>query len=247
VESTLGKGSKFWFAVALPEVSLVSSPAAAPAIIGFHGPLRKILVIDEKWENRSVLVNLLAPLGFGMIEASNGLEGIEKARYWQPDLILTEMVMPVMDGLQATRAFRQMPEFQKVPIIAVSASVFEVHQQHSLEAGCNDFIAKPIRFPVLLEKLRTHLELTWVYKLAEEANNTFGKGVQSSIPQEGPSREQAAILFDLAMRGDISGILVQAKKLEHSHKHLTDFLDRIRQLAKSFDEEKICQLVEQYL
>jgi signal transduction histidine kinase/DNA-binding NarL/FixJ family response regulator len=252
VASLLGQGSTFWFVLDLPEVAIMPvNPADDPIIIGFQGALRKILVIDNIADNRLVLVNLLAPLGFGIIEASNGQEGVDKARQWQPDLILTELVMPGMDGLEVTRTLRQLPQFQEVPIIAVSASVFEIHQQQSLAAGCNDFIAKPVRFQVLLEKLRIHLKLIWRYEsdTSSSADNAMAidTAIDGTTSLIGPSPKQAAILFELAMNGDISGILVQIKKLEQSDKQLVPFVNQVRQLAKNFDEEQICNLVERYL
>jgi PAS domain S-box-containing protein len=261
VESTLGQGSTFWMVLDLLEVSdLVkkSKKAEQPVIIGFEGLSRKILVVDDKWENRSVLVNLLMPLGFQLVEASDGQECLDKALQSHPDLIFTDLVMPVMDGFEATRQLRKRPEFKEVPIIATSASVFDLDQQESLDAGCNDFIGKPIRAEVLLEKLRIHLGLIWIYERESSADvvkeNVAHSGpsgdlckADDSAPVVGPSAEQAAVLFDLAMMGDIGGILEEIDRLEESDEQLVPFCDFVRQLAKSFDEEQICNLLEQYV
>ncbi|RKZ61858.1 MAG: hypothetical protein DRR08_07670 [Candidatus Parabeggiatoa sp. nov. 2] len=261
VESTLGQGSTFWMVLDLLEVSdLVkkSDKAEQPVIIGFEGLSRKILVVDDKWENRSVLVNLLTPLGFQLVEASDGQECLDKALQSHPDLIFTDLVMPVMDGFEATRQLRKIPEFKEMPIIATSASVFDLDQQESLDAGCSDFIGKPIRAEVLFEKLRIHLGLTWIYEressadvVKENVAHSRSPGglckTDESVSVVGPSAQQAAVLFDLAMMGDIGGILEEIDRLEESDEQLAPFCDFVRQLAKSFDEEQICHLVEQYL
>ena len=168
VESTLGEGSTFWFAIDLPkaknpiqeeqEIEKNLSP-----IIGFEGDAKIILLIDAKWENRSVIVNLLMPLGFKIVEASNGQEGIDKAIEIQPDLIMTDLVLPVVDGLEVVKCLRERLEFKHTPIFAVTASVFDYDQKQSYNVGCNAFIPKPFRAEMLLENLQKFLNLTWIH------------------------------------------------------------------------------------
>ena len=80
-------------------------------------------MVDDVAENRAVVVEMLGPLGFEMVEAVNGREGLKKAQALRPDLILMDIVMPEMDGLEATRRLRRLRALKDVPIIAVSASV----------------------------------------------------------------------------------------------------------------------------
>jgi CheY-like chemotaxis protein len=252
VESTLGKGTTFWMELDLPEVSTVvkAKREQAPVIMGCQEPSRTILIVDDKWENRSVLVNLLTPLGFMVKEASHGEEGLNFLKTEPVDLIITDLVMPVMDGFEFARQVRKLPQFQQIPIIADSASVFDVHQQESLAAGCNAFMAKPFHAEVLLDLLQKLLGLTWIY----EQTTVNGEPSPvltdnpSSTPEEmiGPTK-QAAVLFDLAMQGDIAGIVKEVNKLEQTEGRLATFAKQIRQLAKEFQEEKICELVEKYM
>jgi PAS domain S-box-containing protein len=253
VESMLGKGSTFWMAIALPEVSnlVKAKREQAPVIIGCQGPSRTILIIDDKWENRSVLTNLLTPLGFISKEASHGEEGLNLLKVEPVDLIITDLVMPVMDGFEFARQLRKLPDFQTVPIIAASASVFDAHQQESLTAGCNAFMAKPFHVDVLLELLQKQLGLTWIYE------QTTVNSEQSPVPTDnpspnpaemiGPTKEQTAVLFDLAMQGDIAGIVEEVNRLEQADGRLATFAKQIRQLAKNFEEQQICELVEKYM
>jgi DNA-binding NtrC family response regulator len=148
-----------------------------------------------------------------------------------------------MDGFEVTRRIRQSYQLKDIVVIATSASVFIEDRQKCFATGCDDFIAKPIRLDNLLEKLRQHLKLEWVYETAGSPET------ENSLPTPfiGPSPEQAALLFDLAMMGDIGGIIEEVEKLEQSYQQLKPFLDQIRQLAKAFDEEQLCELIEPYL
>lgn len=132
VESTPEVGSKFWFDVDLLEISTSINSTTlklTDKIIGYAGEKRKILIVDDRWENRTVLSNMLEPIGFELEEAVDGEDGLEKAVEFLPDLILVDLVMPVIDGYQMTQRLRQLSEFQQTPLIAVSANAFAVDQQ----------------------------------------------------------------------------------------------------------------------
>jgi len=245
VKSVLGQGSTFWLELDLPEVTeaVNSDQKYEPVIIGCEGASRRLLVVDDKWANRSVMVNLLTPLGFEIIEAENGQAGLEKAHTTQPDLILTDLVMPVMDGFELVRRIRKNPKLAKIPIIAASASVFDFHQQQSREVGCDDFIAKPFPVARLFDLLQQHLNLTWIYE--EETTETKESLAKTAFI--GPSVNTATILFELAMSGDIMGILETLDELEREDIKYLPFVNKLRQLAQNFDDQKIRELVQQYI
>jgi PAS domain S-box-containing protein len=252
VESTLGCGSKFWVNLELKEISnlIKSEKVKEPVIIGFTGQARTILVVDDKWENRSVMTNLLVPLGFNVVEASDGQEGLDQAKEVHPDLIVTDLVMPVMDGFEFARQLRKIPEFETVPIVAASASVFDYHQQQSFAAGCNAFIAKPFRINNMLEILQQQLGLTWIYDSEEshvESPEEEAITTEEAMTTVGPSSQQATELLDLAMMGDIGEILKRLDILEQEDRRLTSFTNKVRQLAKNFEEEKICEVLQEHL
>jgi PAS domain S-box-containing protein len=253
VKSQLGQGSAFGLDIDFPEVSaLVVKPnlVEKPIIRGYEGLLRKLLVVDDKWENRSVMANLLKPLGFEIEESPNGRDALNKAKEWCPDLIITDLVMPAMDGFELARQLRRLPEFQQVPIIACSASVFDYHQQQSLDAGCNGFIPKPVRAEVLLETLRESLGLTWTYEQTT-ASDPLAKEVITEIDDTTMplklTPEQATILFQLAEVGDIKGILKTVDDIEQQDEHLKPLTSKIAQLANSFEDEQICEMMREFL
>jgi signal transduction histidine kinase/ActR/RegA family two-component response regulator len=167
VESAPGQGSRFTFApcVQVASVRPLSWPPELAAI-GYRGARKKALVVDDVPANRSVLCQLLARLGFEVVEATNGLEGVQQAQAVQPDLILMDIMMPVMNGHEATRRIRQIPALARVPIFAVSASVSQEDKDSTLATGATAFMTKPIEHTELLRLIGAHLDVEWVYESA---------------------------------------------------------------------------------
>ncbi|MCA1994513.1 MAG: response regulator, partial [Coleofasciculus sp. S288] len=249
VKSTVGKGSVFWLDLDLPEVFQEDDIAKVDErnIIGFVGSKRKVLVVDDKWANRSVLVNLLEPLGFEVLEATDGRDALNKAREFKPVVILMDLVMTVMDGFEATRRLRMIPELADVVVIAISASVFDFDKQQSREVGCDDFIPKPVREADLLEKLRVHLGLEWIYEAARDSQQEARETLLTSDSLVTPPSEEIAVLLDLAMRGNLRGISERASQLEELDKRWVPFATRLRQLAKEFKGKQILEFLKEYV
>ncbi|KAF3890900.1 MULTISPECIES: GAF domain-containing hybrid sensor histidine kinase/response regulator [Nostocales] len=244
VESTLGKGSIFWLDLDLPEVEWTDvSYIEENNIIGFKGSKRKVLVVDDKWANRSVLVNMLEPLGFEVLEATDGLDSLNKACQFKPDIIFMDLVMPVMDGFEATRRLRMMPELEGVVVIAISASVFDFDHQQSREVGCDSFLPKPVREAELLEKLQIYLGLEWVYE-ENSYRHTTNAPVTAQDPLVIPPTQEVSALLDLAMRGDLKGIIQETTRLEELNRQWVPFAIHLRQLAKGFKGKQIREFLK---
>ncbi|MDM9380612.1 AAA family ATPase [Chlorogloeopsis sp. ULAP01] len=256
VKSILDKGSVFWLDLDLPEIFQNTDEKSINEhkIISFVGSKRKVLVVDDKWANRSILVNILQPLGFDVIEAIDGLDCLKKAVEFKPDVIFMDLVMAGMDGFEATRRLRKLPEQKQVLVIAVSASVFDFDQTQSREVGCDDFLAKPIRIADLLEKLRIHLGLEWVYEEPEQVRRIknenqsllYPSNLTPATPIMAPPAQELQILLDLAMRGDLRGIAQQAIKLEELDEKLIPFATHLRQLAKAFKGKQILEFLKKF-
>ncbi|MBX9257357.1 AAA family ATPase [Desmonostoc muscorum CCALA 125] len=240
VQSTLGKGSIFWFDIDLTEVeqSPESLKAASQNIIGYQGKKRRIIVADDRLENRSVLLQMLAHYGFETVEAVDGQDCLNKAAQWQPDCILMDLMMPTLSGLEAIRRIRRSPEIKDIIILGTSASVFDFDRQKSKEIGCNDFIPKPIQISELLGTLQVYLNLQWIYE--EELEKVFyaqpTAGKQNLVF---PPSEEVAALFNLAKKGDLKGIIEQASRLQESNVEYVNFCQELQQLAKGFQVKKI--------
>jgi signal transduction histidine kinase/DNA-binding NarL/FixJ family response regulator len=190
VSSTVGQGSRFWFDLDLPESQIKGqdSLAGGKVICGYGGERRTLLVVDDKDYNRAVIVNLLEPLGFTVLEASDGHQGLAQSRQHRPDLVLVDLVMPLMDGFEMTRRLRQIPELRSVVVIAFSASVLEFDQRLSQAAHCDDFLPKPIHEPALLQKLQAHLGLEWVYAPATPSVAAPDSSQLSTVYPSAPGR-----------------------------------------------------------
>ncbi|MGK7890457.1 MAG: ATP-binding protein, partial [Leptolyngbyaceae cyanobacterium] len=183
VASTLGRGSCFSFEVELPFArDWVEIPDSSPIaqINGYEGQQRQILVVDDYPENCSVVSSMLEPLGFKVVSAEDGEMGLKQAMRLQPDLIITDVVMPKMDGLTMTRHLRQEAILQTIPIIISSASLSKVDQNASLEAGCDLFLPKPLDLGALLEALQQLLKLRWCYE-------TSASPVMNVLPESTPA------------------------------------------------------------
>ena len=169
VKSKLSKGSTFWFDASFNIVATVSASnqlkLKKPRIIGYKGFERRILIVDDIVENRLLLLDLLEPKGFKVIEAENGYQGLDIARSQLPHLILTDLLMPVKTGITMVMDLRKIPELESTPIIAVSASNLEIMSKKSSRIGCNSFLPKPIDQDKLLEYIQEYLHLEWIYDL----------------------------------------------------------------------------------
>ncbi len=165
VESELGKGSKFDFKLIVEKTLIADLPAILFNIQGYIGKKRKILLVEDLLENRVLIKSMLAPLGFEIIEASNGKEGLELIeRYDDLDLILTDLLMPVQSGLTMILQIKQMSKYKKIPIVGISASVSKMMHKTCLNNGCNVVLSKPIDRAELLFTLEQLLDLKWIEK-----------------------------------------------------------------------------------
>jgi len=163
VESCEGQGSTFWFELTLERVASgvldVPETAQAPCPRGQRLVGLTVLAVDDNALNLEVITRLLALEGANATPARHGREALEQLRAhpWRFDAVLMDVQMPVMDGLSATRAIRRDLKRSALPVIALSAGVLREEQQRAREAGCNDFLAKPVELEHLVERL-----LRWV-------------------------------------------------------------------------------------
>ncbi len=245
VTSTPGQGSRFWFAVTLPlsqEWVQAATATEQGQIVGYRGRPRRLTIVDDNPLNRQVLVELLAPLGFELEEAANGAIALEQLALSLPDLVVTDLVMPELDGFELVRQARQ--HYPELPIVACSASVTEAEQLESLAAGCNEFLTKPVEFSQLLRCLERHLDLEWRYA---ESSATPAAAEQVAAAEEliVPSAAELEVLQQAARRGDIALIETEAKRLQALDPRYKVFGDRVRPLASEFDDRAILDLIAQ--
>ncbi|MDJ0726103.1 MAG: ATP-binding protein [Prochloraceae cyanobacterium] len=163
LKSQIGKGSTFWFEAVfpLPTLSSISVASDRSVITSYQGEKRKILVVDDKKENRSLLVDLLEPIGFEVSLAENGQEMLDEVKKDRPDLVLLDLFMPVKTGFFSARELRHTPGCEDIPIVIVSASSIPEETSQYLE--CDGYLNKPIDEQQLFTLLKQFLNLEWVY------------------------------------------------------------------------------------
>lgn len=260
VQSQLDKGSLFWFDIELPEAegwAKTTHTLDRGKITGYQGARQRILVVDKRWENRSILVNLLKPLGFDVIEAVSEQEGLQKAHDSAPSLIILDIARPLIQGFTFLQQIRQSPQLKDIAVIVSSASVFETDQTQILAAGTSAFLPKPIQAHELLEGLKNCLKLEWVYESVDqsEVDQTGSIDVSAleptTMPNQAivpPSNQDLELLYDLILQGAVREILQHLDHLEHQQDdNLMPFIQKLRQSVQKFQLKQGREFLEQYL
>lgn len=265
VKSTSGQGSIFWFDLAVAVVDAYGGTVAGDDgflskedeirtdIVGYEGPQRTILAIDQVPENCEILVGLLEPLGFRMVTVSDGQAGLASVVEYSPDLIITAMQLPKMHGLEMTRRVRSLPNFAAIPIIASPATCSDSEHQSIVEAGCNDVVKKPINFDQLLHSLQRLLKLVWKYARPSECELSQNTRLETQHKPPTttewivPSAQELGNLYKAAQGGYISEIQQEAEQLKLNNRDYAPFADQLLALAQDFEDDAILSLIEQSL
>jgi signal transduction histidine kinase/CheY-like chemotaxis protein len=240
------KGSVFWFEIVVPVAT--STPAVAPVlrtISGYEGKRRRLLIVDDVPQNRAVLMDMLEPLGFIVTSAGSGLECLALLDSFKPDLIVMDVMMPELDGKETTRRIRRLPEWSKIPIIAVTASASHDDELTCREAGVDAFLAKPIDYDALLNEIGKQLSLRWDAgqpPLAEPRAAPDEEVAGLVIP---PAEEIEA-LWILARTGNMRRIREQAEYLEALDPAYAPFAQRLQALAQGYHSKALLAFVERY-
>ncbi|WP_199329130.1 MASE1 domain-containing protein [Coleofasciculus sp. FACHB-1120] len=247
VKSLPKVGSTFEFEIecALATNWIVTNTVSIGRISGYSGDRKSILIVDDRWENRSVMVNLLQPLGFTVIEASNGQEGLEKAHQVQPDLIITDLVMPTLNGWDFLARLRQSETLKDVLVLVSSASVYDADRRKSLAAGGNDFLAKPVQVKELYHLLAKHLQLDWIYAEAKPVERAIATRFANATEITVPPLPELSTLLEYAKRGQIKGIQQELERLAQLDDNYQMFVNQLTLLVKEFNIRKIRQFIKE--
>lgn len=248
VRSELGKGSTFWFDVELA-IDTVNEPESSTlphGLKGYKGERLRILSADDRPENLVILQNMLEPLGFIFESVKDGKELVDQAIASPPDLILTDLVMPKMTGLEAAQAIRQKPELKSIPIIAVSASVFETDETNSKLAGCDAFLPKPVEIESLLSLLEHFLKLEW--EVETEPTTKDDTALNLNIDElDPPPTKYLEALYEQAMTGSMRGVRDKATDLENFDEYYIPLAHKLKELAKAFEDKLIIDMLQSFL
>ncbi|MDJ1179497.1 ATP-binding protein [Roseofilum sp. BLCC_M91] len=258
VSSEVNQGSVFRF-----DLPLISNPVAAESIAGLERRIigiastdqtYRILVVDDKWENREILRALLTPLGFEVLQATQGEEALTLWEQEAIDLILTDIQMPLLDGYGLTASIRQREQqraLPPVPIIVTTASTFEEERQQMLNIGCNDLVHKPFPEALILEKLAQYLGLEYTYESEPQSGDRHEPSppLTSENPDSSLSAAMAqqpiewiAALQKAATEADTDLILPLINQLPTSQLELRQHLVN---WVNNFQFEAICEITEE--
>ena len=241
VKSGPGKGSVFSMRLYLPEAR-ASTVLAKPNrdVSGYTGPVKTVLIADDQNAERQFLAQLLLPLGFRIIEASNGKECLRAARLHEPDLVLLDIGMPGIDGWETCRQLRSERQYAG-PVIMVSANAFDNTADMRTTGRCNDFIVKPVMEAELLAKLQLHLGLEWTYRdsLDTTANHQLllrGLAI--------PPAQTLSELKRLADIGYVKGIQRKLAEIEAAVPGYAPFINALHARLERFEIEDFKRLLE---
>lgn len=252
VNSVLDTGSNFKVTLELP-VTNNENPQTIQeekVIIGYEGNPVKILVVDDRQENRMVLVNMLKPLGFEVFVAIDGVDAIAKTKAHMPVCIIMDLVMPNMDGFEAVRLIREESSLAGIKIIACSASVYDYDRDQSVAVGCDDFVPKPVNVSELLAKLKQHIDIEWTYEQNLEIVPKNHRKTQAEVYKQAliyPEGDTLKKVYELALTGDVESLVDRLDELEMQDSDFVPFVAKIRTFAREYKMKLIRQFIKPHL
>jgi signal transduction histidine kinase/CheY-like chemotaxis protein len=245
VSSQLGQGTTFCFDIQVQQSKTqnISSNHPIRRVIGLEPgqPEYRILVADDRWENRQLLLKLLRPVGFKVEEASNGQEAINLWEQWQPHLIWMDMRMPIMNGYDATQRIKSHSEGQSTVVIALTASTLEEEKAVVLAAGCNDFTRKPFSESTIFDKMAQYLDVRYIYETPEVEKSSNALPIVKLTPEqiEGMPEDWWLLLSDAAAVIDSHRIAQLVAQIPEEHHTLAQF---IQNQVDNFDFDRLMSL-----
>jgi CheY-like chemotaxis protein len=229
--------------VELPVVktAIAALPIDRP-VIGYEGPRKKVLIVDDVPQNRAMLMDALEPLGFEVHDAKNGGECLELLDSVKPDLIVMDVMMPVMDGREAARRIRANPKFAETPVILVTASAGPEDEAKCYAAGASAFLAKPIELHILLKTIGHQLSLQWISE--EPQREALEEAEETTEDFVIPPQEEMEKLHRLAQVGNMQSLIEWADSLRSQDPRYASFAGKLKSLAERYQSKAISLLVE---
>jgi CheY-like chemotaxis protein len=212
--------------------------------VGYEGERKRLLVVDDVPQNRAMMLDLLQDAGFIVAAATNGLECLVLLDSFRPDLILMDVMMPVMDGNETTRQIRRLPGWGNLPIIAVTASTSAEDEHKSRDAGVDAFLAKPIDHDLLLHTIGKLLSLTWT--TAQPAPQPSTPADADDNAMVAPPAEEIEALWRLAQIGNMRKIREQAIYLQGLDPAYAPFAGRLDALAQGYHSKQLAAFVARF-
>ncbi|WP_242538894.1 ATP-binding protein [Trinickia acidisoli] len=247
-DSEVGRGSVFRFdlppAIETSEFALARDSVRIAT--AYEGPRRTALVIDDVEVNRAIVSDWLRSLGFAVIAAQDAAESFVALTRSDVSLVLTDIVMPGIDGLEFIRHVRALPEFHGIPIIALSASSSATDVGKTLAAGANAFLPKPLDFNRLETEIAALLGIKWIYSL-QRHEQTPDLAQLANVVLPTPPAESMHELHQLARMGDMRGVRDWADVLNAGDSRYEPFASAVRTFARTYQSKALLAFVERHL
>ncbi|MBV6627545.1 MAG: response regulator [Rivularia sp. (in: Bacteria)] len=241
VKSELDMGSVFQFEIECPvaeDWTESNSMTKTGKIVGYTGERKRVLIVDDRWENRSLLINLLSSIGFELIEAENGQEGLEQAIKYEPDLIISDIKMPVMNGWKMLDEIHKVDKLANTLFFFCSVNSSDNLSQKAISSGANHFLNKPVKSKELYRALAKHFKLNWLYQNEEIVKPAIKKSLARNQIVTPPISE-LSMLLEFAKKGKIKGIQKELDRIALIDDKYQDFVNELDSFAKSFNINKI--------
>jgi len=245
VSSEIGKGSVFRFDIRIKIMDGYAARADNRRGIGLEPgqPRYRILIVDDKQDNRLLLVKLLNPFGFELREAENGQQAVEICEQWEPHLIWMDIRMPVMDGFEATGKIKLTAKGQSAVVIAVTASAFEEKKAITLSAGCDDFLRKPFKESELFDIMEKHTDIRFIW---EEDTPGYGqKQADEKLISDAVSSLPPELLAEIGQACLWGDMMIVERLIEHIRSQNAPLADSLKTLADDFEYDKILELLSE--
>ncbi|HEY9850258.1 MAG TPA: PAS domain S-box protein [Leptolyngbyaceae cyanobacterium] len=272
VQSQVGVGSIFRFEIRVSlvepfDLEIINQSNKIPLALAPNQPNYKILIADDRWDNRQLLIQLLSPLGFEIQATGDGLTALKLWETWQPHLIFIDIQMPGLSGIEVTQHIRDR-ERNKLPltdensgregndmagitspclrgnqtkIVAVSASLLEEEKNFILGIGCDDFLHKPFLISEIFHSLHTNLGVSYLYQAV---------AVDSESPDMANELDFTALTADLVERLEQATIRANWEQIHRAIDEINEvnrqLAKRLKQLVLSFDYGNILKAIEFY-
>jgi signal transduction histidine kinase/CheY-like chemotaxis protein len=243
VNSQVGRGSVFIIHLPLKE-------GEAQAVLAKDKPRHvlklepgqatcRVLIADDVEDNRQLLAQLLAPVGFEIRLANNGAEAVEEFQVWRPHLILMDFRMPVMDGHEAIRRVRAMEGGKNTKIIAVTASAMDENRVELLGIGADDFISKPFREAELFQKIHAQVGMAYIYAENPTTATQEKRPDVTSDSLDALPRDLIHLMREAVIAADLDQLLATIRQVEALDPRTAVAL---RGLAEQFEYQKLLDL-----
>ncbi len=246
VRSEIGKGTTFSFVIPVmqAESAAIESSGIRHRVIGLstEQPAYRLLVVEDNEISRNLLVKLLQTVGFDVQEAENGREAIEVWEDWQPHLIWMDMRMPVMDGYQATKHIKTLPNGKDAVIIALTASAFEEDRLRVIQHGGDDFVRKPFREADIFAILEKHLGVKFVYEEDVGRKPQADHRISIQTLKSAAATLPAEMLERLVEATELSDAAMIDRVIEDIRIENVALADALSTLAENFSYDEILAL-----